>query len=242
MLHAAAVAHQSKALAVLVNGQMKEAHDDCAVWEDTDEQTFVRFSQFVYTGNYDGASPHVIDSSPNQPNTLENGGQPARILATPKKNTAVVPQFGFKQPSRKDKLWAIFKEHQYLESVADILPMQNKENEDYTEVFLSHARVFVFADYHGISALEALALHKLQTALVAFQIYEARTGDISHLIGYCYENTIQLTKLCGLRGLLATYAACNIEILHRSTEFQALLETRGDFAKDFVTSILNRLD
>ncbi|KAM3514516.1 hypothetical protein MY11210_001859 [Beauveria gryllotalpidicola] len=36
---------------------MQEATDGCTVWEGVDEDTFVRFGQYVYTGNYEGSVP-----------------------------------------------------------------------------------------------------------------------------------------------------------------------------------------
>lgn len=44
-------------LDALVNGSMQEATDGCTVWEGVDEDTFVRFGQYVYTGNYEGSAP-----------------------------------------------------------------------------------------------------------------------------------------------------------------------------------------
>lgn len=38
-------------------GRRKEAVEGCTVWESGSEDTFVRFGQYVYTGDYDSAAP-----------------------------------------------------------------------------------------------------------------------------------------------------------------------------------------
>ncbi|KAM0667206.1 hypothetical protein ACQRIU_005061 [Beauveria bassiana] len=56
-VHASLAAGQSAVLDALVNGSMQEATEGCTVWEGVDEDTFVRFGQYVYTGNYEGSVP-----------------------------------------------------------------------------------------------------------------------------------------------------------------------------------------
>ncbi|TVY51417.1 hypothetical protein LCER1_G007636 [Lachnellula cervina] len=51
-VHAAVIAKQSKALDVLINGPMGEASKGEAIFEDIEEDTFIRFCQFAYTGDY----------------------------------------------------------------------------------------------------------------------------------------------------------------------------------------------
>ena len=60
MLHSGVVTRLSKPLCVLVNGKMKEAQEDCVKWPQVDEKTFIRFSQWAYTGSYLAAEPEII--------------------------------------------------------------------------------------------------------------------------------------------------------------------------------------
>lgn len=46
------MAAQSASLRGLVTGSMEEANSGKVVWEDVDEDTFVLFAEFVYTGDY----------------------------------------------------------------------------------------------------------------------------------------------------------------------------------------------
>jgi len=51
-VHAEAIASQSNVLNYRINGRMGEAQTRSATLEDVDEETFVRFCQFAYTGDY----------------------------------------------------------------------------------------------------------------------------------------------------------------------------------------------
>lgn len=43
---------------------MLEAKEGCAALEDTDEDTFLRFSQYLYTGDYTTADPNISSTGP----------------------------------------------------------------------------------------------------------------------------------------------------------------------------------
>lgn len=60
VLHTGVVARLSKPLDVLVNGAMKEAREGRVEWPDVDGETFVRFSQWAYTGTYLAAEPDIV--------------------------------------------------------------------------------------------------------------------------------------------------------------------------------------
>lgn len=62
-IHTALVAEQSPTLRNLVVGFMEEAQTGTAVWENTDEGTFARFAQFVYTGDYTQPPCNVVENS-----------------------------------------------------------------------------------------------------------------------------------------------------------------------------------
>ncbi|EXL90100.1 hypothetical protein NOF04DRAFT_3417 [Fusarium oxysporum II5] len=56
-IHSALVAHQSPALAAMVNGKSQESRECSVKWDDVDEIVFNSFWQFVYTGDYDTPEP-----------------------------------------------------------------------------------------------------------------------------------------------------------------------------------------
>ena len=62
-VHSTLIAHHSKPLGVLVNGNLSEAKGECALLQDVDEGTFVRFSQYAYTEEYIAAAPDILTDS-----------------------------------------------------------------------------------------------------------------------------------------------------------------------------------
>ena len=63
--------------------------------------------------------------------------------------------------------------------------------ENYTEVFLSHARLYVFAEKYDIQPLKKLSRQKLQHTLAIYTLYPERVGDITTLLKYVYVNTAE---------------------------------------------------
>ena len=59
-IHSALAAHHSRPLDVLMNGPMIEASERRCTLEDVDKDTFVRFCQYAYTGDYVGADPEFL--------------------------------------------------------------------------------------------------------------------------------------------------------------------------------------
>ncbi|KAM0271861.1 hypothetical protein ACHAQH_008961 [Verticillium albo-atrum] len=240
MLHKEAVATLSGPLNALVNGEMKESREGRAIWLDTDEETFIRFCQFAYTDDYTPARPQLLESSGTHlPEvSVEQKGDPEEdsweiSTATPKNKRA---------PNKRSELWKAFKTRHYVETRIP-MPIQNTEGEDYTGVFLSHAKMFVFADCYRIPALETLALHKLHQELVSFKLFESRIGDIVQLMRYAYDNTAQLDDSPGaLRDLVTGYAACQVKVLWTSTDFQNLFVSCGELAGDLFKETLKRMD
>jgi len=104
--------------------------------------------------------------------------------------------------------------------------------QDYTGVFLAHARLYVFANKYGIEPLESLSLHKLHVTLKSFTLYRARIGDILKLVRYAYKNgpDYESNKL---RALVSEYITCEINTIGKAKRFLALMEEGGLFIQDF---------
>jgi hypothetical protein len=247
---------------------MKEAREDCAAWEDVDIDTFIRFSKFAYTGDYDDPEPRVVVHCSDETSTGESelpfsnvsttslytedsydgwessasGKGEASGWSEPDYTISPLP-YSIELRPRTGKLWQDFAERYSSNTGRYYNPRHNGEDEDYTDVFLSHARMAVFADYHGISGLETLALKKLTSILASMMVFETRVGDIAHLVSYVYENTIQLSNSpCGLRELVSRYSACQMEAFWQSAEFKKVFETYSDFSKDLTDQLLKRLE
>ncbi|KAI9730207.1 MAG: hypothetical protein M1834_005971 [Cirrosporium novae-zelandiae] len=218
-IHAALAAHHSKVLAVLVNGPMCEAKEQCAYLEDVNEQTFVRFSQYIYTGEYDAAEPGILldESSVETVDAVVNGNSPStlndnnpdearqsidefgtvllssKVRRRKKGRVEMLPDFLCEQAppqSRKSLLRNAFSRKSYIAPSPLVNPQINIEPyKDFTPVFLSHAELYVFGDRYNIPNLQSLALHNLCQALDKFILCQDRIGDIIELMRYTYSNT-----------------------------------------------------
>ncbi|KAK4696535.1 hypothetical protein P7C71_g1394, partial [Lecanoromycetidae sp. Uapishka_2] len=136
-------------------------------------------------------------------------------------------------------------------------PLPNeKPEEDYTDVFLSHARVYVFADKYDIQPLKHLALEELHATLAIFELYPERTGDIIALLRYVYANTGEPvvheteSEVCesqpvggkDLRSMLTNYVGYQMDTLMKDPDFKDLMiEDGGALLADFIRMVQTRL-
>ncbi|KAL7918311.1 hypothetical protein ACQKWADRAFT_304499 [Trichoderma austrokoningii] len=243
-LHSALVAGQSSALNALINGGMKESIERRVIWKEIDEAVFIRFGQYVYTGNYDEATPRKRKTPEGMP-----AAQATHVINAglrPKKG--VMPARGggggfFSNSIKKGMLWDKFQALYPLPQSGAPPSGESSAKYDYSDVFLGHARMYIFADYYGIDPLQTLALSKLRRALTALTLGVESHGDIFQLIRYTFEQTVdkggQGDKL---RSLVCLYAACKVEDLWRDAEFEDLTKALPDFAIGLISSMLERLD
>jgi hypothetical protein len=286
---------------------MCEAQDGVAVIEDVDEQTFIRFCEYAYTGDYASADHEIMldssmvgredsvskDGDPvpapaershqyrtaqpedpvpelaaifgdgdsedtiNQPSGFSSWSMPSRHNKKGKRCSncgyfndircrscdcaleKVHDEPPPKPPSQKQVLWDKFQSRYYPVSTPDFKPRKNVVDcDEYTEVFLSHARVYVFGDKYDIEKLRGLALHKLHKTLQVFHIFHKRIGDIVELVRYSYDNTRDTDDL---RDLVTHYVACNFEDMARNESFLALMEGGGAFIRDITDLLLKRI-
>ncbi|KAK5994166.1 hypothetical protein PT974_07608 [Cladobotryum mycophilum] len=244
-MHSALVSHQSPVLDVLVNGNFKESGDKCVKWESVDEDTFIRFWQFVYTGKYTAANP-VVGPERKSDTALEPPDSPPVVSGSPfggfggfgKEPKAEPPP---KPPTKREAQWNEFKCSRSSTGLFSNFFGSSRENlarEDYTNVFLSHARLYVFAECYGIAKLMEASLDQLHGILTRFRLYKGRMKDIVMLVDYCYSNMVPEP----LRKLVIRYTACKVDKLWLSEEFQELVEAHGELSRALIGSILNRLD
>ena len=252
-IHTSLVADQSAALHSLVSGFMKEAQTGTVIWEDVDEDTFVRFAQYMYTGDY---PPPPYDIKENSPAVKDDNAniEEAIALAEPAQDTSI--EFGFvpsfatnkKEKKKRPQVAERIKFHDlvykvpHLSNFEDICKIRPNESsvEDYTPVFLGHAQLYVFAEKWDIKPLKALVLHKLHATLCKYKPYEARYGDIIELIRYTYEHTPCRKRMDPLRELVTQYVAHEQTQIAGSEPCLALIENGGPFARDLVSIMLEK--
>lgn len=128
----------------------------------------------------------------------------------------------------------------------DITPPRPNEHEqeDYSEVFLCHARMYVFAAQKMIQPLQALAKEELQATLARFTLYKQRTGDIIALLRYIYETDSNgEADVDELRTLMSQYIGFEMDTLIKDVEFKMLMSEDKDGALlgDFLKMVEKRL-
>lgn len=137
-----------------------------------------------------------------------------------------------------------FGERQYLmqnepptQIQLDFLPKRNsKRTQNFTPIFLAHARLYTFACMRLVDPLKRLALHKLHRTLLPFRLYSRRVGDVIDLARYAYDHgedrkpdgTIE-----DLRKLVVEYIVCEVSTIGKHEAFAILLQEGGEFVVDF---------
>ena len=263
-VHAAIIAKQSKALNALINGSMKEAFAGKAVFEDIDEDTFIRFCQFAYTGDYttpDFVQTPAVEMPDIVRPALLNDGEPVPDEPVPHGPVPEPAESGWgtigQKPKKAMKLSKSSRLRQSLHdqfndtettsmsSAARCEVRQNSDpSEDYSTVFIGHAQLYVFADKWGIESLKTLTLFKLHGTLTTFTLYEARCPDIVELLRYAFSNTHTPDLVDGvddLRSLIMLYTACEVESLIHCPEFLLLIGDGGQLAQDLVKVLIQRI-
>ena len=73
--------------------------------------------------------------------------------------------------SKKSNLWDKFKNRaQPISEPTSQVPENREPCENYTEVFLCHARLYAFTDEYDIAPLKCLSVHKLHQTLIELSL------------------------------------------------------------------------
>lgn len=137
-----------------------------------------------------------------------------------------------------------FGERQYLmqneprmQIQRDFVPKGNsKRTQDFTPIFLAHARLYTFACMRFIDPLKRLALYKLHQTLLLFKLYSRRVGDVIDLARYAYdhgEDRKPNGTIEDLRKLVVEYIVCEVSTIGKHEAFAILLQEGGEFVVDF---------
>ena len=306
-IHADLVSLHSKPLDRLMNGVLAEAQKGCAILEDLDEATFVRFIEWAHKGYYTAAEFAIVEGQNLGTATPSSGGKndagvveeqdswaepapvpeeqvPSAELAPleeqvpwdvpavadlgdddvfekpwwPSKKSKLKGRIpaSLRSPSVREKLVESFVSRRPVERKSAIevpSPRRNQSpTEDYSEVFLSHARLYVFAEKYDIQPLKMLALDEIHAVLAVFTLYPNRTADIIGLLRYVYVNTCEPREGDeDMRALMTHYVGFEMEMLMEDPEFVDLIIEEGndltigdrkDLLRDFMKMIAERID
>ncbi|KAK7178325.1 hypothetical protein PSPO01_15634 [Paraphaeosphaeria sporulosa] len=261
VVHAAAIAATSQQLSALMNNGMEESAMRCASLDDIEVDDFSRFCEYAYRGDYTVPpwENSLPEPKPKSNENRENGdedcwGSPFSKKKKGKKGLAydeAVPDLLPKpqcelQISSRTLFRTLFNSRNHLANrgpiTAILQAFEPKANgfswQNFTPVFLAHARLYCFAHMRLIAPLKALTLNKLHKTLSNFKLYTNRVGDIIELARYAYLNQDLPSRskdgsLDDLKKLVVEYIVCEIDIIGKHDTFIEYMEEGGEFVGDF---------
>ena len=212
-MHSAVLARQSPRLTALVEGNMRGAEESTTDWSRWDEDTFLRFCSFAYTGTYDVHVPWPATTLCNQRGRL-------------------------RQMAKRNKTWTDWREFRSMRSdhMSDSLhhPCSCRPLLDQ---FFGHASVCVFAHYYSIEGLERRAMDDLIEELFHFDICPETSDDFMPFLRVCYENK----TTAKLRQVAAYRAALDIDVLWEMPDFRELYVANEDMPTRIMPYLLKRI-
>ncbi|KAK3391317.1 hypothetical protein B0H63DRAFT_388792 [Podospora didyma] len=225
VMHSALVAAQSRALDRLVNGGFKEAEEFHTELKSVSEETFVLFSQYAYTGDYE-----LLEINPRPRVDIKEEEKAVRYpeppveKALPEPEPALDAEVKPKYTYNRTELWKNFT---LVCSIAvELQPRRPGAVLHNGNVLLSHAQLYVFADCYGISRLSELSFNRLGQALLEMKVTPELVADVIELLSYCYDEPTPAR----LRNHLVLYAACKADELWSNIHFRELVTTHGELA------------
>ena len=256
VVHAAAIAKQSKALDTLINGSMIEAQVRSVSLIDVSMEDFLKFCEFAYTGDYStpssttraetNSSSKLDGQNPTFDPAAADEAVPEDVPATPvpapeeelfwdgtfkkkgKKPTKPSKTTLLREAFEKQSYCPMPPKQQFLDDCQIVT--NEKSTEDYAPVFLTHARLYVLADKYGVENLKYLCLDKIHKTLVHFTLYEESIGDIIELIRFTYDHTPDSAN-DDLRELVVKFVASRHDVIGESEPLLSLLEEGGVFPR-----------
>ena len=249
-VHAALIADCSAPLDRMINGHLSEAIQGFALLNDVDEGTFVRFIRWTYTKDYTaaeytwaeiGEEPVGSETETAQKeapqwdaiDSWERWGTSVKVKKKDKKSSSKL------HTSLKESFiceYDCWSPDATPELRSTPGPRSNLHpQEDYTEVFLSHACLYVFAEKYDIQPLKKQCHQKLKHTLAIYTLYPERVGDITTLLKYVYANTAEtISGTEDIRTMLAHYVGTEMDTLIKYGEIKDLMLGNGDLLGDFL--------
>ncbi|KAG5979967.1 hypothetical protein E4U55_004526 [Claviceps digitariae] len=228
-LHAALVASQSKALDMMTNGQFTEKQQNYAILADDDARTVTAFAEFLYKEDYELPSDMLpVDSN-------------AKALGHRANNTKGSHKEEWNRPTNQH--WISFTRDpkygydKHTASSGEAVLNAGSLDTDYSEFFIAHAKVYIFADYYGPENLADLAMQKLHQALCGFRLSRERFNDVLALVRFCYDRPAPDK----LKKLVVSYIAGIVDTEIAAACLKEILKEKGEFAADVAWLMARRL-
>lgn len=204
----------------------------------------------------DGEIPAEGYNMPEPPAEIEDGwGSWGGGASSSKKSKSKKKTFNTTPPTTREDLRQSFVSRRPVvrKSAIEISPPRRNQSsaEIYSDVFLSHARLYVFAEKYDIQPLKMLALDELHAVLKDFILHVKRTGDIIDLLRYVYANTGESREgVEDMRTLVMQYVGYQMDTMMKNPEFGDLMikdrgdltiKERGDLLSDLLKMVAKRI-
>ena len=251
-VHANLISECSAPLDRMISGQMLEAHQGFALLDDVSIHTFTRFIRWLYTKDYPAAE-HTIssinaESQPSSTNAANNEvvevitddwGAWGTTKKKDKKKKKDVSEKGSLKESFISRKW---EDDAWDYAGAPAQRSNKAPEENYTDVFLSHAELYVFSEKYDIQPLKKLALKKLQQTLAIYTLYPSRVEDVLTLLKYVYaETAASKRKEEDIRTMLMHYVGTEMEVLETHGDIKELLTEDHEMLSDFLAMFAQRI-
>lgn len=219
----------SRSLNVLVNGNMREALERCVIWE-ADERTVALFTEFAYTGSY------TVSQRPIRDYPLWDGTFPwlsaGETLDSVDGDEDYVPGDASESSSVTSAV-----SPSLANDGSHILPDDVSTIEIskgfITEECMAHARLIIFADYHGLEQLLVLATGNL-------------TAHLTRIASYSHDVVAELLRQTEdfpdcLHEIVAKHLVENIRGLWAHTPLREALEDRPKLMSDVLSELVKKI-
>ncbi|KAL6150901.1 hypothetical protein ACJQWK_10756 [Exserohilum turcicum] len=237
---------------------MTESQTGTAQYPDVEPEDFARFVEYAYRHDYTvpcwaqdetytenefvPSPPADKESCPAAPKPVPEPVDTTRASWRPFSHHQRRSWFNLMHT--KNPVHVEFEERNYLTStqpktvlLAAFEPQYNTApHQDFTPVFLAHARLYTFACMRLVDPLKYLALHKLHKTLLDFTLYEQRVSDVVELARYAYqqgEDRKDDVIIDELRKLVVDYMVREVSTFRESPVFRTHLHKGGEFFADF---------
>lgn len=218
---------------------------------DIDDDTVMRFIEFAYSGDYTVPDPDVLQL-PTDLDKKKKKSVDAESTVSSSSLAEPLPEPELEEDHRmkrtpgpalqianltRQKQWNQFCSEVYVVQHA-WEPEANDEREDYTTVFLCHARLYKFADRYDCENLMVLVLQKLRLTLSCYIFYKERASAVVELVRYTYTHTLDSDQgYDGLKTLVLEYATCYFRELMQDLSFVQLLQEGGSLPSDLMAKV-----
>ena len=242
----------------MINGHLSEAKQGFAILDDVEESTFLAFIRWTYTKDYPAldhtvipSEDPIVDDDPADAQTFDEDAWAG--WGTAKKKDKKKKKKPTTEPAVRGFLRESFISQQHDKKLAPFSIPAARANkgpdEYYTEVFLCHARMYVFAEKYDIQDLRKLALQKLQHQLAIHTLYIERVGEIMALLRYVYANTGESKSGGGsgngeddVRSVLAHYVGVEMGNLIKEGEIRDFMLEEPEFLGEFLRMFALRIN